>query len=598
MIKGWSDVVRFPRLGEISLGQKDEKGLPKALDHFVVPPEVEAVYGKQPQMLDIMLPHEDRDVVMPSALKRYGDQWGLICRGDGKVATVSALYAQRAGGEYDLKADGERFRHGQGELLPVVTGDDKRSWVEIRCPYHDCPHYQAKRCREVVQFNFLLPKVAGVLGVYTITTGSYNSYTNLKNGVEMLRVMAGKTSFIPLQLKVRMQSAHPEVGDKRIRTTVPVMYIDITDMSLEQMMSLAQRDQLALVSRSTPVTRTDVRVELEPIDENQVPELLYPLEQSSDSTPATAVSDLPVEPPAPNASALPAEPANSHSAAPPPAESAGTGGDRGDAGPRRSRNRSGSRRENHRRTAHEQPTVGVDNAPGGTSERGAGQSAALSSQIAALARLLPAERVVTALGTIDPWHTWAAADAARLADIARDLNEQESGQLLRALAAQVIQHEAGGVPGLLEREVTARGITVPLEELDLDTLRELGRAVKQVVRRSGTATEAREEPSTRSGADGATGEGDAGLIPVRLTLTRAARRQEQEGRQIVTCQAIVMDGGNQLQRNLVVQIATQGPVGETLLQLRPGQNLQATARKLAASSLWLEEVKQVVPIAS
>ncbi|MEM3486415.1 MAG: hypothetical protein QXI12_12435, partial [Candidatus Methanomethyliaceae archaeon] len=72
-IKGWSERRRVPRLGTIGIGYKDEDGRPKWVDYFVVPPEVQAVYGEKPKELDIMIPSEDPEIYFPEYLKRYGN---------------------------------------------------------------------------------------------------------------------------------------------------------------------------------------------------------------------------------------------------------------------------------------------------------------------------------------------------------------------------------------------------------------------------------------------------------------------------------------------------------------------------------------------
>ncbi len=90
-IKGLKEQRRLPRLGKIRLGEKalSQKGnpYPKATDYFVCPPEVQAVYGPQPRELDVMFPVEDEDVFLNVWYKCYGSGTGLLCKGDGEVAT-------------------------------------------------------------------------------------------------------------------------------------------------------------------------------------------------------------------------------------------------------------------------------------------------------------------------------------------------------------------------------------------------------------------------------------------------------------------------------------------------------------------------------
>ena len=92
MIKGLSDRLRLPRRGKIRLGEKkvsekSGKEYPVSLDYFVVPDEVKSIYGAKPRKLDIMLPMENRESFFPQNYKRYGSSAGLLCRGNGEVAT-------------------------------------------------------------------------------------------------------------------------------------------------------------------------------------------------------------------------------------------------------------------------------------------------------------------------------------------------------------------------------------------------------------------------------------------------------------------------------------------------------------------------------
>jgi hypothetical protein len=141
-IEGLSQVRRLPRLGKIRLGVRVKKSkpdkrcthdpksmcnfctYPRETPHFVVPPEVEAVYGKEPTVLDIMLPVDEPDVVFPQAYELYGSGRGLICTGNGKTAL-----------RYDEKSK---------ELNPV----------ECTCEY-----YERGLCSERGHLSVMLPKV-------------------------------------------------------------------------------------------------------------------------------------------------------------------------------------------------------------------------------------------------------------------------------------------------------------------------------------------------------------------------------------------------------------------------------------------------------
>ena len=273
-IKGWTEGNKIPRMGTIALGMKDEKGHPVAVDYFVVPEEVQAVYkNPKPKELDIVIPHEDLEVVMPAYLKRYGDQFGLICRGDGETATLADNYFNKE--EHGVKTTPDGYVYGPtGEKLAVEEINGKK-WVRIPCLYKECPLYAAKKCREVAILSVMLPKVPGVLGVYSIDTGSYNSYQNIKNSLEMLRAMVGRISFIPLKLKVKMEEKHPVVEKNgkvmQIKRPVPILYIDMGELTLERMIQLSRENRLLITARMLP----GPQFAIEPPDEERKPELLF-----------------------------------------------------------------------------------------------------------------------------------------------------------------------------------------------------------------------------------------------------------------------------------------------------------------------------------
>lgn len=270
-IKGWTDVPpRFPRLGTIALGVRDEDGALHAVDHFVVPPEVQAVYGPQPRELDVVLPSEDLYVVMPAWLKRYGGKFGLICRGDGEIATLATNYPGLQ--EYGVVEKGDALvSAATGEVLEVDRRGD-RGWVKIPCGYHDCPFYAQEKCREVAILNVILLRIPGVLGVYSLDTGSINSYRNIRDAIAMLREMVGRAAFVPLKLRVKMETKNPQLKDgRRIRKDVPVLYIDTGDLTLERLIEMARAKRLLASAALPPVEP----VEIEPDDEDRKPDLLY-----------------------------------------------------------------------------------------------------------------------------------------------------------------------------------------------------------------------------------------------------------------------------------------------------------------------------------
>ncbi|MGB9879995.1 MAG: hypothetical protein ACPLRM_04460 [Anaerolineae bacterium] len=235
-IKGLTDVLRMPRLGKIRLGvkEKGEDGYerPKATDYFVVPPEVAAVYGERPQTLDIAFPVDNLEQVFEVWYKRYGQQAGLICRGDGETAWLALDYAKSAFGlqEYgiEVRRDGEFYKDGVRLQVSFGGAFGGKAWLQVPCKGLKCPLFQAEKCSVTGQLSVLLPRVPGLLGIYTLTTSGIDSILNIIGAATLFqRMSGGHLAFVDMRLRLRMEEKHPLIDGKRLKTRVPVLYVDM-----------------------------------------------------------------------------------------------------------------------------------------------------------------------------------------------------------------------------------------------------------------------------------------------------------------------------------------------------------------------------------
>ncbi len=225
-IEGLTTVRRLPRLGKVKMGVKvlSAKGIehPQKTDHFVVPPEIEKVYGKEPKSLDILIPVEDEEKWAPQYYKLYSATQGLVCRGDGVIAS---------------------------RLIDTATGDRAHRFTEqaVRrewtCQGRKCPDYLAKDgCKEVMSLQFMLYKVPG-MGVWQIDTSSVNSIININSCADFIRAMYnGHLAMIPLQLTIEpKQVQNPETGK---RQTVYVLNLRDNHTFLEMVESTKRFQEL------------------------------------------------------------------------------------------------------------------------------------------------------------------------------------------------------------------------------------------------------------------------------------------------------------------------------------------------------------------
>jgi hypothetical protein len=219
-IEGLSEIVRIPRLGKIHLGvkvaSKEKKNVqyPKATDFFVVPDEVKEVYGEKPTELEIMFPVEDPELFAQQWLRAYSLTQGLVCIGNGVDAKRKVDIATGAIADHETK---------------------QWEWREMTCDSQECPEYQTKRCRRVMNLQFLLPQVPG-LGVWQIDTSSFYSIVNINSMIKMLKGMLGRCSMVPLTLALGPVEVSPPGITKK---TVYIMHIK-KNIKLAQLAQIAQ----------------------------------------------------------------------------------------------------------------------------------------------------------------------------------------------------------------------------------------------------------------------------------------------------------------------------------------------------------------------
>lgn len=228
-ITGLSDVRRLPRKGKIRLGIRVKKpkadprckhdlkemcgycSFPKDVDYFVVPPEVQAVYGEKPKELDIFIPTEDKGMFFPASLKWYTGP-RLMCRGDGKTA---------------LRLD-----------------PDKGTMKTIDCP---CEHY-GKDCFPRASLMVMLPSVT-MAGVYQIDTGSTATIISLNSTIEYLQdFLIGRIAFIPLKLKREAQKLQTPEGKTVNKYLMKLEFVG----NIEDVARLRSKDAIQQLVQGSP----------------------------------------------------------------------------------------------------------------------------------------------------------------------------------------------------------------------------------------------------------------------------------------------------------------------------------------------------------
>jgi hypothetical protein len=221
MIVGITDKKRFPRLGKVRLGEKKiskgGKEYPSKLPHFnlVDAVAVGKVFGDKPVTLaPILMPGNpvktadgwDFSSYWRTSKSAYGKSSGLFCRcDDGQTATRVHLgpITDPANPKKGAPADpqGAAFIAEQG--LDLDVGE----MFQMPCPADECPYFEAKRCKNLGSFDFMLPTVQG-FGTWCIQTSSFHSIRNVESTLHAIaNATGGVVAGIPLVLNLIPQQA-------------------------------------------------------------------------------------------------------------------------------------------------------------------------------------------------------------------------------------------------------------------------------------------------------------------------------------------------------------------------------------------------------
>lgn len=257
-IKGLSDPEkrRLPRVGKIHLGikAKNDKGIeyPKAVDYFVFPEgypqyqELVDTFGEKPKELRIMIPLEDEERFASQYYRCYSKTRGLICKGDGE--TAMRMVDTQTGALADRDSRAVEMR-------------------ETSCQGRECPDYQSKKCRELMNLQFLLPEITG-LGVWQIDTSSINSIRNINSAVSMLKAVYGRVSMMPLILAMEQIEVTDPEGKKK---KVWVLNLKSPDSMIEAAKRAMQEPLKLIAGINEGITEIET-----PISDDERPELITP----------------------------------------------------------------------------------------------------------------------------------------------------------------------------------------------------------------------------------------------------------------------------------------------------------------------------------
>ncbi len=269
-IDGLTEINRPPRQGMLRLGIKKKAAsgveYPSEVDYFILDPETpdpeekerlitefHKAFGEKPKSIAITLTGSDIDDIFPQNYKRYGKNTSLKCIGDGQTATCTE----------------EQFATG----LKTI-GHDDRGLPQVECKGRECAfattNEQAKNkeCKATATLSMKIHCLGGI-GVWQVTTGSFNSIVNINSCIRDLVREFGRAHALPLILERRPQ----ETTFKGKKTTHYTLHIN-TDKSIGEMVRQAQiaPDRVLIEAYGTEVAALPAPDEIMDAETTQEPE--------------------------------------------------------------------------------------------------------------------------------------------------------------------------------------------------------------------------------------------------------------------------------------------------------------------------------------
>lgn len=254
-IQGFSSAGRWDRIGKIRIGMRVENPqrpgttIPRAVDYFVCPPEVQEVYGEKPKLLyPIMFPSDNPDEWMSHFYRCYSASYSLVCMGDGVTSS-------------------QKTDKSTGAMVDRNTKEGDWEWKDgLTCAGPECPLFLNRSCRPIMRLQFFLPEVPGGIGVYEVSTTSYYSRANFDRTINAVRNMALKLTgtprigLVPLGLALGPQEVNPP-GQKR--KIVQIMHLTTGKLKLGDFLRALQIAPAQVFALPQPIAQTPQEAELE-----------------------------------------------------------------------------------------------------------------------------------------------------------------------------------------------------------------------------------------------------------------------------------------------------------------------------------------------
>lgn len=179
--------LAFPRVGQIKVGFKNEKGYPQSVDYFIPSGKYAGLfrqaYGDKPQVIQVVFPEDDAEKVCREQYE-YRDDFGkLLASGDGQTFKVW---------------DGTKYVELSTEQYPGLMES-----IEKRYPNKQ---YQRKGdgWNVTLTVNVIIPCVKGVIGVWQfVSKGTASTIPQIRDVFDAMLEKRGFCKGIVFDLAVQ-----------------------------------------------------------------------------------------------------------------------------------------------------------------------------------------------------------------------------------------------------------------------------------------------------------------------------------------------------------------------------------------------------------
>lgn len=189
--------LALPRVGNIRVGKKSEKGFPQSVDYFIATGKYseffKKAYGENPQTIQIVFPDDDDKKVCLEHYEYRDDAGALVAEGDGETFKVW---------------DGKKYN-----ILTVEDYPNLMQGVSKKYPNKAVKKY-GDGWKINLTLNFIIPMVQGIAGVWQFSTnGSASTIPQIRETFDAMLQERGFVRGIIFDLNVKFATTQ-KPGDK------------------------------------------------------------------------------------------------------------------------------------------------------------------------------------------------------------------------------------------------------------------------------------------------------------------------------------------------------------------------------------------------